>query len=230
MDRFLHHKNPSAPADGTKDSSNKDNADLFSLLKAASSKQAQSSSSSSSTSSAELWDTKLSRNSVYSISDISMSNRIANNKKTLQGWKIQNGVRTYTTYRNGKLVSGEGAEAFKLSMGDAPKSKGKKRGQHENTNTIDNSTTMEKDMINESKENKLPKNHSMNSNNNNNSLHNRNNNNVNQNSQKNHNRNNSNNNISGSYDSNNMYKDNNNNESECDFGNIIGDDADFAFN
>jgi len=47
-------------------------------------------------------------------------------RKKAMGWKNINGVKTYTTYRNGQLVTGEGAEAFKLAMGDNPKSsKGK---------------------------------------------------------------------------------------------------------
>lgn len=82
-------------------------------------------------SSEQLWDPYFSRNSTYSISDISMSNRIANSGKTLQGWKIIDKKRVYTTFRNGKMVQGDGAEGYKLSVGDAPKSKGKKRGPNE---------------------------------------------------------------------------------------------------
>ena len=82
-------------------------------------------------SSEQLWDPYFSRNSTYSISDISMSNRIANSGKALQGWKIVDKKRVYTTFRNGKMVQGEGAEGFKLSIGDAPRCKGKKRGPHE---------------------------------------------------------------------------------------------------
>lgn len=82
-------------------------------------------------SSEQLWDPYFSRNSTYSISDISMSSRISNSGKTLQGWKIVDKKRVYTTFRNGKMVQGEGAEGFKLSIGDAPKCKGKKRGPHE---------------------------------------------------------------------------------------------------
>jgi hypothetical protein len=79
----------------------------------------------------QLWGPYFSRNTSYSISDITLSNRIANSGKTLQGWKVIDKRRIYTTYRNGKLVQGEGAEGFKLAMGDAPKSKGKKRGPTE---------------------------------------------------------------------------------------------------
>lgn len=82
-------------------------------------------------SSEQLWDPYFSRNSTYTISDISMSNRMANSSKTLQGWKIVDKKRVYTTFRNGKLVQGEGAEGYKLAIGDAPTSKGKKRGPQE---------------------------------------------------------------------------------------------------
>lgn len=74
-----------------------------------------------------VWNPDSQRNPTYSISDISMSNKIANNKKMKTcGWKLVDGKRTYTTYRNGGVVQGHGAEAFKLSMGDAAPTKAKK--------------------------------------------------------------------------------------------------------
>ena len=93
--------------------------------------QSKSPSSEQSSSSEHLWDPYFSRNSTYSISDISLSNRIANSGKSLQGWKVVDKKRVYTTFRNGKLVQGEGAEGYKLAVGDAPSSKGKKRGPQE---------------------------------------------------------------------------------------------------
>ena len=76
----------------------------------------------------ELWNPK----STYSISDISANNRIANKKKTC-GWILVDGQKTYTTYRNGGIVRGQGAEAFKLSMGDtAPITKKRNNESKEN--------------------------------------------------------------------------------------------------
>lgn len=108
-----------------------ENGGLLGQLRNAAVKNNQNYQTERHSSSDELWNPYFSRNSTYSISDISLSNRIANSGKTLQGWKVIDKKRVYTTYRNGKLVQGEGSEGFKLSMGDAPASKGKKRGSAE---------------------------------------------------------------------------------------------------
>lgn len=113
--------------------SNVDSSDLLGQLRNAAERNQERTVIESRSSSELLWDPHFSRNSTYSISDISMSTRIANSGRTLQGWKVVDKKRIYTTYRNGKLVQGEGAEAFKLSMGDAPRSKAKKRGSTEIT-------------------------------------------------------------------------------------------------
>jgi hypothetical protein len=45
-----------------------------------------------------------------------------------KGWKLVNGQKTYTTFRNGKLVSAVGFEGFRLAAGDGKVGdKGKKR-------------------------------------------------------------------------------------------------------
>ena len=107
-------------------------SDLLGQLRNASNKSSQNRpSDKAATPSEQLWGPYFSRNTSYSISDITLSNRIANSGKTLQGWKVVDKKRIYTTFRNGKLVQGEGAEGFKLAMGDAPTSKGKKRGPTE---------------------------------------------------------------------------------------------------
>lgn len=66
--------------------------------------------------------------SVVSNADILLTNRLKIQEgKT--GWRMgSDGVRTYSTYRGGQLVTGSGAEAMRLSMGDN-KSKSKSKGQ-----------------------------------------------------------------------------------------------------
>ena len=109
-----------------------DQSDLLGQLRSASSRNMQNRPLDKVASQSEqLWGPYFSRNTSYSISDITLSSRIANSGKTLQGWKVVDKKRVYTTFRNGRLVQGEGAEGFKLAMGDAPTSKGKKRGPSE---------------------------------------------------------------------------------------------------
>lgn len=109
-----------------------DQSDLLGQLRNASNRNSQNRPSDKVTTPSEhLWGPYFSRNTSYSISDITLSNRIANSGKTQQGWKVVDKKRIYTTFRNGRLVQGEGAEGFKLAMGDAPTSKGKKRGPTE---------------------------------------------------------------------------------------------------
>ena len=72
----------------------------------------------------------LSKTNTYSLSDIAGANREAAYKKQASntGWKVVNGVKIYSTFRNGGKVQGEGAEGFKLAMGDKGKNnKGKKQ-------------------------------------------------------------------------------------------------------
>ena len=66
--------------------------------------------------------------SVVSNADILLTNRLKIQEgKT--GWRMgSDGVRTYSTYRGGQLVTGSGAEAMRLSMGDN-KTKSKSKGQ-----------------------------------------------------------------------------------------------------
>jgi hypothetical protein len=137
MDKFLNRSHPSSAwnsenTDNVMSVDNNQNGGLLGQLRnAAAVKNNQSHHTEVSSSSDDLWNPYFSRNSAYSISDISLSNRIAHSGKTLQGWKVVDKKRVYTTYRNGKLVQGEGSEGFKLSMGDAPTTKGKKRGSAE---------------------------------------------------------------------------------------------------
>lgn len=136
MDKFLNRSRPSSTRNSENTENvmsvdNNENGGLLGELRNAAAKNNQSHQTEIPSSSDDLWNPYFSRNSAYSISDISLSNRIANSGKTLQGWKIVDKKRVYTTYRNGKLVQGEGSEGFKLSMGDAPATKGKKRGSAE---------------------------------------------------------------------------------------------------
>ena len=41
----------------------------------------------------------------------------------MRGWTVMNGIKTYITYRNGQKVTAQGAEGFKLFMGDNPSKK-----------------------------------------------------------------------------------------------------------
>jgi hypothetical protein len=137
MDKFLNRSHPSSvwnsenTDNGMSVDKNENGGLLGQLRNAAAVKNNQNHHREVPSSSDDLWNPYFSRNSAYSISDISLSNRIANSGKTLQGWKVVDKKRVYTTYRNGKLVQGEGSEGFKLSMGDAPVTKGKKRGSAE---------------------------------------------------------------------------------------------------
>ena len=50
--------------------------------------------------------------------EILLTNRIKT-QEARTGWRVgADGKKSYTTYRGGKLITGEGAEAFSLSMGD----------------------------------------------------------------------------------------------------------------
>ena len=50
--------------------------------------------------------------------DVILSNRLRI-AEAKTGWRMgEDGVRTYSTYRGGKLVTGAGAEAMRLCMGD----------------------------------------------------------------------------------------------------------------
>jgi hypothetical protein len=145
MEKFYQKKrSPESEMEGNcMKSSRNDNVNLLDCLRHAAGGNHEKKVIEKSTSNEQLWDPYFSRNTAYSISDISMSNRISNSSKTLQGWKKVGGKSVYTTYRNGKLVTGEGAEGFKLSCGDAPNNKGKKRSSHEiskeNNQTVNNS-------------------------------------------------------------------------------------------
>ena len=63
---------------------------------------------------------------TISTATIKLRNR-AQQQESLKGWRMgSDGVRTYSTYRNGKLVTASGAEAMRLSMGDQKTAKRKK--------------------------------------------------------------------------------------------------------
>jgi hypothetical protein len=62
----------------------------------------------------------------HSLTDISSSNVAASKQKSTTGWKIIDGRKTYTTFRGGKLVQGDGREGFALALSDE-KAGGKKR-------------------------------------------------------------------------------------------------------
>jgi hypothetical protein len=115
----------------------------------------------------EVWNSDSQRNSTYSINDISMNNKIAGKKKKT-GWNLVDGKKTYTTYRNGGIVQGQGAEAFKLSMGDSKptKTKGKESETEENRKSTSKAVS--------TKENKLPKRTNSNANSSNNECNSRN--------------------------------------------------------
>ena len=72
-------------------------------------------------------------NSV-SNAEIILTNRMKN-QEARTGWRVlADGTKTYSTYRGGKLVTGEGGQAFSLSMGD---SKGKRgRGVKRKEDTV----------------------------------------------------------------------------------------------
>ena len=83
--------------------------------------------SASSASASDSWD------SFPAISETALA--IADKKrkieqdKGLTGWKMKDGSRVYQTFRGGKLVAASGGEGFKLSMADANKGGGGKRGE-----------------------------------------------------------------------------------------------------
>ncbi len=67
------------------------------------------------------WDQKESK--VVSNAEVVLRNRLQI-QESKTGWRMgEDGVRCYSTYRGGQLVTGSGAEAMRLSMGD---NKGKK--------------------------------------------------------------------------------------------------------
>lgn len=128
-----------------------------------------------------VWSSDSQRNPTYSIGDISMSNNMAGKKKKT-GWNLIDGEKTYTTYRNGGVVQGQGAEAFKLSMGDAKSSKSKGKDSEIEDNRLSKSTrkasSIKENGISKSsskssitKENRLPKRSSCNTNSNNSEFH-----------------------------------------------------------
>lgn len=53
------------------------------------------------------------------------------------GWKNVNGVKTYATYRGGKVVSDTGKAAFVLAMGDSSKKNEKKKSKDQNPHIMD---------------------------------------------------------------------------------------------
>lgn len=71
-------------------------------------------------------------NSKEKIKSFSISQVAANDTSkltssaSLKGWKKKDGKKVYTTFRNGKLVTGVGKDAFKLSLGDKTKTKSNK--------------------------------------------------------------------------------------------------------
>jgi hypothetical protein len=66
--------------------------------------------------------------------DIKLTNRMKV-QEGRTGWRMgDDGNRTYSTYRGGQLVTGSGAEAMRLSMGDKNKG-GKKKGVRGDSNS-----------------------------------------------------------------------------------------------
>ena len=61
---------------------------------------------------------------------------LAQKKNDLKGWRNSNGKKTYSTFRDGKLVTAEGSGAFILAMSDGKKrsAAGKDCGIHTMTN------------------------------------------------------------------------------------------------
>lgn len=115
------------------------------LQKAKEASKGPSSSKSMSTS----WDERLRDQNGVSMADVFAANRSESGKKLEKGWRIKGGRKIYGTWRNGKWIEAEGAEAMKLAIGDGflPQSK-QKTGATEDTNT-----TTKKRKIGDEKEN-----------------------------------------------------------------------------
>ena len=117
--------------------------DLFSHLITSSSSSSKTTidqsstieSSSSSSSSSQSWNQykKLTVDAT-----ISNNRRLQKTATELKGWSIKNGIKTYTTFRNGNLVSGQGPEAIKLALGDGALGKKNKTSNDNNNNNITN--------------------------------------------------------------------------------------------
>lgn len=64
--------------------------------------------------------------------------RRANEQYNSVGWRVVNGVKTYSTFRNGKKVQATGSEGFKLSAADT-----KKKGTTSSTSSVKRGSTRE---------------------------------------------------------------------------------------
>lgn len=75
------------------------------------------------------------REQKVNITTIKCNERTKNLNTDIKGWRVVDGQKTYTTFRNGKVVSASGFEGFKLSSGDKPKEKSGKTGGVEEQKT-----------------------------------------------------------------------------------------------
>lgn len=63
------------------------------------------------------------REQKVNLTTIKCNERSKSMNTDIRGWRVVDGQKTYTTFRNGKVVSASGFEGFKLSSGDKPKTK-----------------------------------------------------------------------------------------------------------
>jgi len=63
------------------------------------------------------------REKKVNLTTIKCNERTKSLNTDIKGWRVVDGQKTYTTFRNGKVVSASGFEGFKLSSGDKPKEK-----------------------------------------------------------------------------------------------------------
>lgn len=74
------------------------------------------------------------REQKVTLTTIKCNERSKSLNADIRGWRNVDGEKTYTTFRNGKVVSASGFEGFKLASGDKPKSKAVKETNVEQQN------------------------------------------------------------------------------------------------
>jgi hypothetical protein len=75
--------------------------------------------------------------SAINSTTINCSNRTQKLNTSVKGWKIVNGEKTYTTFRNGSIVRASGFAGFQLSAADTERKSGK--GDSSNRTTLQSS-------------------------------------------------------------------------------------------
>jgi hypothetical protein len=105
MDKFV--KNVSSNSSGSSRPAG-GSTDLLSMMK----------NNNQASSSAGTW---ADREKQINSTSLSCNERNKSMNTDLKGWRIIDGVKTYTTFRNGKIVRASGFAGFQLSAADNPK-------------------------------------------------------------------------------------------------------------